>query len=332
LESDDFEFGAEDLFMGAFSFEDESWIEFTTSFDFGTYVVYEFMVGETECDATCELEVIFEPLGEGVWYFEAVTNDENAEFVWTFTNGDTYSDNPLTIDLNDAIAVGGCVVATFPQCDGLELLNCFDSVEENECEGVLIELDLGALDFVGGMFIDELGWLLIGDLFDIAGIWDLYISEIGVIELCVPAGCYEFALDIDEDLVAMLPPGVLEVLELSWEVEGEEFSTTLSVEDNVITAVVSVMADCTDGVSDFADDEFPDFTVHPNPASDRLFISASQPGAWTIMDLHGRIVRQGEVLHAGLQEVGIGDLSAGLYVLRMSQLGQAKSVCVTIAR
>jgi len=332
LESDDFEFGAEDLFMGAFSFEDESWIEFTTSFDFGTYVVYEFMVGETECDSTCELEVIFESLGEGMWYFEAVTNDEDAEFVWTFTNGDTYSDNPLTIDLNDAIAVGGCVVATFPQCDGLELLNCFDSVEENECEGVLIELDLGVLNMGGGMFIDELGWLLIGDLFDIAGIWDLYISEIGVIELCVPVGCYEFALDIDEDLVAMLPPSVLEVLELSWEIEGEEFSTTLSVEDNVISAVVSVMADCTDGVSDFADVDVSNFTVYPNPASDRLVISASQPGSWTIMDLHGRIVRHGEVLHAGLQEVGIGDLSAGLYVMRMGQLGQTKSVRLTIAR
>ena len=100
----------------------------------------------------------------------------------------------------------------------------------------------------------------------------------------------------------------------------------------MITAVVSVMADCTDGVSDFADVDVSNFTVYPNPASDRLLISASQPGSWTIMDLHGRIVRQGEVLHAGVQEVGIGDLSAGLYVLRMSQLGQTKSVRVTIAR
>jgi hypothetical protein len=328
----------ENLFMAAFVQNEQ--IEYVAGPDwYGGEAWYDFAVGDADCgddpQVDCTLEVEVTPIAGGFLY-EAITNDLEATFVWTFTNGEILEGNPVEVLFDDpAFAAAGCVVAVMPMCDGEELLVCFTEELEDACEDVLIVLNLADLTNGGIQLTGELLWLLSGDLFDISGLWDLADDAAGEIELCVPAGCYEIFLDFD---ASFLPPAIVEMLAFTWSIDSVEMGT-VSVEpvDEGLLATFAILEDCTDGVAaDAGIGEAVNPSLYPNPATDRLTIAGLHPtylgSAWTLFDAHGRTVRAGAIQSSERLEIDVADLSEGLYTLQVGSGMKAENLRVAIVR
>ncbi len=62
------------------------------------------------------------------------------------------------------------------------------------------------------------------------------------------------------------------------------------------------------------------FKIYPNPASSKLIIEfeAIRADAYSVYDLAGRVVLSG-LIESNLQQVNIGDLSKGMYLIQLSQ-------------
>jgi hypothetical protein len=59
------------------------------------------------------------------------------------------------------------------------------------------------------------------------------------------------------------------------------------------------------------------FTLYPNPVVDYLYLNNTPPGQYTITDMSGRVLRQGE-LSAGSNTIPMGGMAAGVYMIELS--------------
>jgi len=337
LYSTQWELDEEEVFMGAFLGDEQ--ISYASgpewSFDSG---VYEFAVGDVDCggetEEECWLEVVVTPFTGGTWVYEAFSNDPDAQYLWTFSNGEVSDANPVEVNFGELTDnVGGCVVATLPMCEGLELLECFDYAQEGGCEDVLIVLNLSDLPAMDMELTGDLPWELAGELFDIGGLWDLADNAAGVIELCVPAGCYEVFLDLSTTL---LPPAVWEMLVFNWSVDDEVLgAVSLELVDGGLLATLPIMADCIDGVHAQTAEDF-QWVAYPNPARDQLGISGinvelfGQP--WVLIDASGRLVHSGLIASSPNLNITVSALSEGLYTLQLGRDALLQSARVAIVR
>lgn len=331
------ELDVEDLFMGAFLGDEQISYASGPEWYLGE-VVYEFSVGDVACggetEEECWLEVVATPFTGGTWVYEAFSNDPDAQYLWTFSNGEISDANPVEVNFGELTDnVGGCVVATLPICEGLELLECFDYAQEGGCEDVLIVLNLSDLPAMDMELTGDLPWELAGELFDIGGLWDLADNAAGVIELCVPAGCYEVFLDLSTTL---LPPAVWEMLVFNWSVDDEVLgAVSLELVDGGLLATLPIMADCIDGVHAQTAEDF-QWVAYPNPARDQLGISGinvelfGQP--WVLIDASGRLVHSGLIASSPNLNITVSALSEGLYTLQLGRDALLQSARVAIVR
>ncbi|MBL0315790.1 MAG: T9SS type A sorting domain-containing protein [Flavobacteriales bacterium] len=158
-------------------------------------------------------------------------------------------------------------------------------------------------------------------------------NQIPVIVHQVPYVYFEFSADTTCDYNEALswqanPPGGL--YSGDGVVDGNFIPTEAIDGDNTVTYAVTNEAGCTTAVTDvifiedcvgFIEVESSELDVYPNPADDFLTIRLSRGGLENILMYDARgalVIHQQNVLNGASTSINVGDLSAGLYELKVS--------------
>lgn len=86
--------------------------------------------------------------------------------------------------------------------------------------------------------------------------------------------------------------------------------------DSIIAFIVLTAA--TTGIEEVQRD---DFMIYPNPASESFRMNGSVSSKWEIVDVNGRTVKSG-VMQSETTEVNVADLSAGMYIVKVTSEGK----------
>ncbi len=76
----------------------------------------------------------------------------------------------------------------------------------------------------------------------------------------------------------------------------------------------------------------PAVRVFPNPCRDQLTISGSEALAWTLLDMQGRVLRNGRLFSSGPRTIDLSGMAAGPYALVLSGNGTPRTERILVER
>ncbi len=225
------------------------------------------------------------------WFVNGEYIETGNAFDWTFNAPGTYE-----------------VCATFESEACPEgIISCVNIIvpEDTNCTEVTITIDVE-----GDLLEDfDIAYELEGLDFPFGGDFTIY-NNCGstIITFCVPDGCYEMTMSMEEFLEAAL------ILEMFVD-GGLEYDYTIDPLTQTVTMEFGINTDCSTGVLENVVQEL---EVYPIPSSALINVKHSLTNAtWTVFDAQGRMVDQGATNGNQFMVIDIQRYASGTYVIQL---------------
>ena len=277
-----------------------------------------FSLEVPECEGDCPTALTYEELECGLYEFTIEGGNEDSEVFWNFGNEAYQSDgSPHTHYFEEGFYTvyimyldENCQSETY--IVELEVPDC----EEPECTWFEFEVATNA-----DILPIELDWSMTSQEGATAGAGSVALSEgIAVFsgEACLMAGCYTLTLSSD------FPIGLGDFEFDFPTIPGVPINIDWIQDDNPYTlhTQIDLAGDC-DWTVGLDENQLESAVVYPVPTSGELNIRLENEGLTEVRfyDATGKLLKQKTISQSG--QIGVGEFSAGYYVL---QLQQGKSI------
>jgi hypothetical protein len=279
------------------------------------------VVIDCENPEDCYLDIDAELVSSDTFIFGAQAPDDAVIF-WT-ANGEPIGEgNVLTYIFDAPGDYEVCASYETPDCP-MGVTECVNiavlTTDDEDCTGFSLVLETDddlPLDV-------DLSYLLEGFGLEFGGDVTLYTeSGTTILEACLPDGCWEVTVSMDEfEEIALYLAILIEGgLELDYDMDFSEQTVTLEF---------GINADCGTGINEagYA------VSVFPNPATDRLIISGDLAAGtpYQLVDMTGRAVLNGS-LRGVLTTIDVSVIPAGMYLLHWTEGGKLHSQRIQVGQ
>jgi hypothetical protein len=256
-------------------------------------------------EVPCEMEFQYTSGEDGYYFFEATNNQDapnawyvNGEYIETGNAFDWTFDEPGSYEVCAAIetevcpeGITTCINIFVPEDDNCTEVTIIIDVEGDLLEDFDIAFELDGLDFpFGGDFT----------------IYENCGSTI--ISFCVPDGCYEMTMSLEEFLEVAL------LFELFVD-GGIEYEYVIDPLTQTVTIEFGINTDCSTGI---LENETQTLAVYPIPSNAQINVQHAMSNAsWRIFDAQGRMVENGTTKRNQLLTIDIQSYASGTYVIQL---------------
>ena len=265
---------------------------------------YEFYV--PGCDNDCFIAMEYDEVDALTYLFE-VDAPDNATVYWTINDLDA----GIGLDQNYTFLPGEqyevCAFYETPECPwGMMACANIYTAPEMECTPVIFYLEM-LEDFDVDVDIE---YVIEGLGLELEGLITIQ-EECGstFLEICVPDGCYEMTMGLED-----LGEYALFLSILVDDLPGVNYQVDLL--EQTVTMEFGVNQDCDDtNVEEVVENAL---LIYPNPNTGQFYVehNYNAEDLWEIVDLSGRLVQQGQFNQPRLS-INVNDLSAGSYLFRV---------------
>ncbi|WP_306641703.1 T9SS type A sorting domain-containing protein [Sanyastnella coralliicola] len=267
---------------------------------------FDFGIDGCEEETDCFLQVDYQ-LIEGTTYLFEANAPDNATVWWSINDEVIESGNLFDYEFNAFGQYEICAFYETPECpEGVwECVNIVVA-DEFDCTPVVIYFD--AIDELD---VDvDIEYIIEGLGFELEGLITIQ-EECGstILELCVPDGCYQVTMSLEEfeDLALYLAIFIDNGLPIEYDIDF--LNQTVTIE-------MGVNDDC---ATDIASAELESLSLFPNPVNETLNVvyPNGNNDQWMIFDSKGSLVEQGNLNEFGVLKLNTSHLESGAYVLRI---------------
>jgi PKD repeat protein len=277
-------------------------------------VTYEFSLNadcaiENECVASFDVEFT-NALGNVTLYNTSTYTGANAQYFWDYGNGQTSTNESVTVSFNPPGYYYVCLTLNTPNCNSTYCATLYFPVTNIICNNNVVNLSINSSyagtmsDLVSITFNSDFGSFDINEITTTGGD--------GFVAVCLPDDCYSV-------LVNTVGAGLLaETFDVQIESPSETITFPIGTGATEYSTWLGVNTECIISTPEFDAGEF---SIYPNPANERLQISMTNlalVSKFEIMDATGRLIHSGKYTGS----IDVSALSPGAYMMKVTSNGE----------
>ncbi len=276
-------------------------------------ITYEFSLNSdcsiaNECVASFDAEFT-NALGNVTLYNTSTFTGGNAEYFWQYGNGQTSTNESITVSFNPPGYYYVCLTMNTANCNSTYCATLYFPVTNEICTDNIVNLSINS------EYIDNLSDVL--SITFNSEFTSFDIDEIstsggdGLLAVCLPDDCYEVVINAAG--IGLLA----ETFEMEIESPSETITFPINTGATEFSAWLGVNTDCIISTPEF---ESGSFSIYPNPANAIIQISMTNfapVSNFEILDATGRLVLSGKYNGS----IDVSALFPGAYVMKIKSNG-----------
>jgi plastocyanin len=277
-------------------------------------VTYEFSLNadcaiENECVASFDVEFT-NALGNVTLYNTSTYTGANAQYFWDYGNGQTSTNESVTVSFNPPGYYYVCLTLNTPNCNSTYCATLYFPVTNIICNDNIVNLSINTV--YPGNLSDAISIAINTDSssFDIGEITTT--GGDGFLAVCLPDDCYQVVFNTGIN-------GLLaETCEVVIESPSETITFPIGTGATEYSTWFGVNTECIISTPEFDAGEF---SIYPNPANEMIQISMTNYAAisgFEILDATGRLVESGKYTGS----IDVSALSPGAYMIKIMSNGE----------